>query len=266
MPPYKKHVVVKRAVNKVSYTRKLPYTARLRPSGSNSHEHPFEHTVTITIPYAVGATGITGFQLPSTTAATDNPGLRWTFSPVSCNVFNANSGTNGATVGNSAYYIGIFERFRLDKVTIKAFWQVNNPVIPVNLSTSVQLSPTVLPVLQTAFDPEVSAATPTSVGTLLDYPSLSTCQMGTSAVSRASGASMDRTFYPSIGVTATSPSQAFMPKGTWLSVDQGNYPVYCGTLMYADLQGQELVSTPSNFVIGYMTFYVKLYSKFKGIR
>lgn len=222
--------------------------------------HKYKSTVVFQVPVGAGTTGITGFQLPGTTASTANPGLKWTFTPGGAYVSNANAGSSQISINNLTSYSNLYEQCELIGVEMRVFFTGNTA--PQNTSSTVN----VLPQLQYVYNDDAGAPAPTSVSTIPDYPDYKICQLGTSAIGRADGASASYYFKPKLAVTSAAGSAAVIEsKSKWLSVENGGTTQqHYGLLMYLDMDN--LLGTGTAYNVGVVSFYVTLYHHWKGMK
>lgn len=239
---------------------KLTNATRLRPITQNT-SYQYEKTLYFNIPVYNGNAGSTGFVMAGTTANTFNPGLKWTFSATNVYVNNVNGGQIAVTIPTQSQMEALYEQCRLDRVEFKAFWNMNSVMQASGTSyAGVQQ----LPIIQTVVDLDIGAAIPIIPDTLSDYPNLKLTQMGTAGIGSKEGASVHMKFVPRVAGYGGAANELFLPKSTYLSVDNGGAgQQYGGLLQFLDLQG--LAGLPTgNAILGMYTVYVTLHSTWKG--
>jgi len=223
----------------------------------------FQHTIIVEAAIYCGNT-TTGFNLSGTTANTNNCGVRMHFTPRSVTLENSNSGTNTTSVKNNTAYADLYEQVRLNAVKVKVFWSATQANVGV---TTALANNALAPLLQTVFDADKDAVIPDIDENLLaSYPGMKTCQLGSSAAGRNSGASMELVIYPKTTAYADSPYQVMQPQGTWLSIENGGLDSsYFGQLFYLDIMKFNNVVS-SNNAVGAVSFYVTLDVSYRGLR
>ena len=231
---------------------------------SNNAVHEFKHTLLITCPvtYCLGTGSTRGLILPGTTANTSNWGLRWSFTPSGCTVVNANNGVASRIFNNQTSYTNIFQEVRIKYVTIHVYFSANTA--NTNLSTTVSQSH-FLPVLVSAVVYDLNEPVPATAATLLDYPNAISRQTGCST--SRDGSLVNLGFQPRTfsSLTGSNP-QNIVPRGSWLSVDNGGIlQDHAGALMALDeFNVGEL--QPNGTYGGSFSFHVEMSIEYKGLK
>jgi len=230
----------------------------------NANVHEFKHTLLIPVPltYCLGTSNTRGFVLPGTTANTSNWGLRWSFTPSGCTVVNANNGVASRIFANQTSYTNIFQEVRIKNVNIHVFFSANTA--NTNLTNTVSQSH-FLPVLVSAVVLDLNEPIPTTSAVLLDYPQAISRQTGCST--SRDGSMLDLSFTPRTfsSLTGSNP-QNIVPKGSWLSVDNGGIlQDHAGALMALDeFNVGEL--QPNGTYGGSFSFHVEMTIEYKGLK
>jgi len=226
----------------------------LRPQRSLSSPHYYEFTIPVSIPWVTATTGLTGFNLPGTTAATSSPGIYWQFSPTSVRVRNANGGDSPLTIPNSTYYPNLYDQCRLKAVKMRGFCNTN--------MVSASASNLGFGVLQVAEDNDFGGMVAPATKNDLADRRLRTFNP-TAVNANKDGSFMHITAHPRLSAQSGGANADIITRaGQWLScANNGATDTQNGVLMYFDCPTQIL--GPETL---YFQFYITLCVEFKSIR